>query len=182
MAATDHPALKRVKEAFPDSRLLASEFRGETALVVEPKDLHRVMAFLRDDEGCKFGFLADVGGVDYLNYPQQMPGRFAVVYVIRSYERDDCLTVKTFVSPSVPTDGAEEDPALVVDSVTDLWPGAEWPEREVFDMFGVRFTGHPDLRRILTWEEFPAHPLRKDYPQRGRGERDAYRVLDRTSS
>ena len=79
-------------------------------------------------------------------------------------------------------DDHEPDPALEIDSVTDLWPGAEWPEREVFDMFGIRFRNHPDLRRILTWEEFPAHPLRKDYPLRGRGERETYKVVDREST
>lgn len=178
----DHPALARVKAAFSESRLRATRFREQTTLIVEPGDLHRVMAFLRDDPACIYNFLADVGGVDYLGYPQEMPGRFAVVYNLISHEHDDRLIVKVFLDPSVPTDGVEEDPALVVDSVTDLWPGAEWPEREVFDMFGIRFTGHPDLRRILTWESFPAHPLRKDYPMRGRGERETYRVLDRTSS
>ncbi len=73
-------------------------------------------------------------------------------------------------------------PALYLDSVTDIWPGAEWPEREVFDMFGIRFRNHPDLRRILTWEAYPAHPLRKDYPLRGRGEREQYKIVDRTSA
>jgi NADH-quinone oxidoreductase subunit C len=71
---------------------------------------------------------------------------------------------------------------LHLPSVTDLWPGAEWPEREVFDMLGVRFDGHPDLRRILLWESYPAHPLRKDYPLRGRGERDNFRVIGRDSA
>ena len=74
------------------------------------------------------------------------------------------------------------DPALVAASVTDLWPGAEWMEREVYDMLGIRFTDHPDMRRILLWETYPGHPLRKDYPVRGRGEREAYRIVDRHSS
>jgi len=87
-----------------------------------------------------------------------------------------------FLNPSLPTDRIVADPARFLDSVTDLWPGAEWPEREVYDMFGIRFRNHPDLRRILTWEAFPAHPLRKDYPLRGRGEREAYRVVDRTDA
>jgi NADH-quinone oxidoreductase subunit C len=90
--------------------------------------------------------------------------------------------VKVFLDPSIPTDGIAEDPSLWLDSVTDLWPGAEWLEREVFDMFGIRFRNHPDLRRILTWEAYPAHPLRKDYPLRGRGEREAYKVVDRTDA
>ena len=82
-----------------------------------------------------------------------------------------------FLDPALPTDGIVEDPKLVLDSVTDIWPGAEWPEREVFDMFGIRFRNHPDLRRILLWKDYPAHPLRKDYPLRGRGERENFRVM-----
>ena len=91
------------------------------------------------------------------------------------------LTVKTFMDPTVDTSGIDFDPALEVDSVTDIWPGAEWREREVYDMFGIRFRNHPDLRRILTWRDFPGHPLRKDYPLRGRGEREHYKTLDRES-
>ncbi|HCT45194.1 MAG TPA: NADH-quinone oxidoreductase subunit C, partial [Phycisphaerales bacterium] len=166
----------------PNAKLRASEFREQPTLVVEPSDLHAIMKFLRDDEECQYNFLSDVVGIDYLNYPAKMPGRFAVVYNLCAYSRDDRFFVKVFLDPSLPTDGIENDPALVVDSVCDLWPGAEWTEREVFDMFGIRFANHPDLRRILLWEDYPAHPLRKDYPLRGRGERESYRVVDRTSS
>jgi len=178
----DHPVLPLVKEAFPGKRLRATEFRQQTTLIVETADLHEVMEFLRNDPRCGYNFLSDVAGVDYLEYPTPMPGRFAVIYNLLCHDRDDRLFVKTFLDPSIPTDGIEPDPALEVASVTDLWPGAEWPEREVYDMFGIRFTGHPDLRRILTWKEFPAHPLRKDYPLRGRGEREGYRVVDRSSA
>lgn len=181
-APNDHSALARVKEAFRDRRLRATSFRGQVTLIVEPTDLHTIMRFLRDDDACAYNFLSDVTAVDYLQYPQPMPSRFAVVYNLLSHDRDERLIVKTFIDPSIPTDGIEPDPALEVDSVTDIWPGAEWTEREVFDMFGIRFRNHPDLRRILTWEDYPAHPLRKDYPLRGRGERESYRVLDRTSS
>ena len=121
-------------------------------------------------------------GIDYEGYPTEMPGRFAVVYILCSYELDLRFYVKAFLTPSIPTDGIEEDPALYLDSVTDLWSGAEWTEREVFDMFGIRFRNHPDLRRILLWEQFPAHPLRKDYPVKGRGEREMYKVIDRTDA
>lgn len=178
----DHPMFALVKEAFPSAKLRGTEFHGQSTLVVEPRDLHAVMKFLRDDPRCAFNFLSDVAGVDYLNYPAETAGRFAVIYNLCSYERTDRFFVKVFLNPSIPTDGIEEDPALYVDTVCDLWPGAEWTEREVFDMFGVRFRNHPDLRRILTWETFPAHPLRKDYPLRGRGEREDYRIVDRTSS
>lgn len=178
----EHPTFKVVKEAFSGCRFRATEFRGDSTLIVEPADLHKVMAFLRDDPRCDYNFLSDVIGVDYLNYPAKTVGRFAVIYNLMSHSRDDRFYVKTFLDPSLPTDGTLEDPALMLDSVTDLWPGAEWTEREVFDMFGIRFRNHPDLRRILTWEAYPAHPLRKDYPVRGRGERETYRIVDRTSS
>jgi len=178
----DHPVLRPLKAAFAGKTLRATEFRGQTALIVEPSDLHQVMAWLKSAPEAAFDFLSDVTGVDYLNYPAKTLGRFAVVYILRSTSRDDLLIVKTHVNPTLPTDGIVEDPGLWVDSVTDLWPGAEWREREVFDMFGIRFRNHPDLRRILTWEEYPAHPLRKDYPLRGRGERESYKVVDRSSS
>jgi NADH-quinone oxidoreductase subunit C len=175
----DHPTLARVKASFSDVRLRATEFRGQTTLIVEPGDLHRIMRFLRDDPECDYNFLSDVTGVDYLDYPVKAPGRFAVVYLLLSHAHERRLTVKTFLDPSIDTSGIEPDPALVVDSVTDIWPGAEWREREAYDMFGIRFRNHPDLRRILTWKDFPAHPLRKDYPLRGRQEREHLRVIDR---
>jgi len=180
--ALDHPTFAIVKGAFPDRRLRGSEFRGQALLVVEPSDLHEVLTFLKSDERCGYNFLSDVIGIDYLGYPAEPPGRFGVVYNLVSFAHETRFFVKTHLDPSISTVGIEEDPALYLDSVTDLWPGAEWPEREVFDMFGIRFRNHPDLRRILTWKDYPGHPLRKDYPLRGRGEREGYRVVDRTSS
>ncbi len=179
-AALTHPVFAILKAAFPTSRFRATEFRGQSTLIVEPKDLHKVLALLKDDPRCAFDFLSDVIGIDYLNYPAPTPARFAVVYNLCSYPRTDRFFVKAHLDPSLPTGGNAHDPALYLDSVCDLWPGAEWPEREVFDMFGIRFRNHPDLRRILTWEDYPAHPLRKDYPLRGRGEREQYKVVDRT--
>jgi len=178
----DHPTFAICREAFPGSKFRATEFRGQSTLIVEPGSLHEVMAFLRDDPRCGYDFLSDVVGIDYQGYPAATIGRFAVVYNLCSTERTDRFFVKIFLDPSIPTGGIEEDPALYVASVCDLWPGAEWREREVFDMFGVRFHNHPDLRRILTWKEFPAHPLRKDYPVRVRGEREHYQVVDRTDT
>jgi len=173
----DHPTLPLVKAAFSDVVLKATEFRGQTTLIVPPRDLHRVLRYLRDEPQCDYGFLSDVVGVDYLNYPAETLGRFAVVYLLASYTHGRRLAVKTFLNPSIDTSGIEPDPALEIDSATDIWPGAEWPEREVYDMFGIRFRNHPDLRRILLWKDFPAHPLRKDYPLRGRGERETYRIV-----
>jgi NADH-quinone oxidoreductase subunit C len=176
----DHPTFALVKGAFPGKKFRATEFRGQSALIVEPADLHAVMTFLKERGG--YNFLSDVIGIDYLNYPSPTIARFAVVYNLICFERDDRFFVKVFLDPSIPTAGIDQDPALWVDSVTDLWPGAEWTEREVFDMYGIRFRNHPDLRRILTWEDYPAHPLRKDYPLRGRGEREAYKVVDRSDA
>ncbi|MFW5653677.1 MAG: NADH-quinone oxidoreductase subunit C [Planctomycetota bacterium] len=173
----DHPTLPVVKERFPDIGLKATAFHGVTTLVVPPDHLYELMAFLKNDRRCQYNFLSDITAVDYLNYPTPTLGRFGVVYVLRSYPLDLKLVVKTFLNPSIDTTGNERDPALVVDSVTGIWPGAEWTEREVFDMFGIEFRNHPDLRRILLWEKYPAYPLRKDYPLRGRGEREMYKVL-----
>lgn len=178
----DHPTFAAVKAGFPGKKFRATEFRGQSTLMVEPSDLHEVLAFLKSDPRTAYTFLSDVAGVDYLNYPAKLGGRFCVVYILIAMERDDRFFVKTFLDPSLPTDGIQDDPALYLDSVTDLWPGAEWMEREVFDMFGIRFRNHPDLRRILLWDAYPAHPLRKDYPVRGRGEREAYEVVDRTTA
>jgi NADH-quinone oxidoreductase subunit C len=175
----DHPTLPLVKAAFPGVRFKATEFRGQTTLIVPADGLHAVMRYLRDDPQCDYAFLSDVVGIDYLGYPSKTLGRFAVVYLLASHAHGRRLAVKVFLDPTIDTSGIEPDPALMLDSVTDIWPGAEWPEREVFDMFGIRFRNHPDLRRILLWKDFPAHPLRKDYPLRGRGERETYRIVAR---
>ncbi|MDG2054895.1 MAG: NADH-quinone oxidoreductase subunit C [Phycisphaerales bacterium] len=181
-AGHDHPVLMAVKEAFPDVRLQATIFRNQTTLLLSREALHPVMRFLRDDSRCALNFLSDVTAVDYLGYPAKQPGRFAVVYLLASVSLKTRLTVKTYLDPSIDTLGNEDDPELIVDTVTDIWPGAEWREREVYDMFGIRFRGHPDMRRILLWKDFPAFPLRKDYPLRGRGERERYRILERETS
>lgn len=181
----DHPSLARLKERFPDVGLVATHFRGDTTVVAPKEHLHEVLAFLRDDPACAYDFLCDVAGVDYLNYPAAASapaGRFAVVYNLVSTRFNRRLLVKVYLDPTLETSGVRDDPALHLPTVTDLWMGAEWPEREVFDMFGIRFDGHPDLRRILLWEGYPAHPLRKDYPVRGRGERENFRVVSRDSA
>ena len=167
----DHPTISRVKEALDDMKLRATEFRGDTTLIADPSDAHRLLRFLRDDPTCNYDLLCDVTAVDYLNYPAPTIGRFAVVWILANTETARRIRVKTFLNPSLDTSGIEDDPALYVDSSTDIWEGAEWREREVFDMFGIHFRNHPDLRRILMWKDFPAFPLRKDYPLQGRGER-----------
>ncbi|MCH2136434.1 MAG: NADH-quinone oxidoreductase subunit C [Phycisphaerales bacterium] len=180
-SAGQDPVLNKVVEAFSDRQLSRTVFRGQVSLIVAAEDAHEILRFLRDDAACRFNMLVDVTAVDYLGYPVDQPGRFAVVWVLRSHEHERLMLVKAYLDPSLDTSGIEADPNLEVDSVCDIWCGAEWREREVFDMFGIRFRGHPDLRRILTWRDYPAHPLRKDYPLRGRGERENYEVIDRES-
>ena len=184
----DHPTLPLVKQQFSDRKLRAGEFRGLTTLIVDKPDLHDVLRFLRDHDEAAYDFLADLTAVDYLNYPALgdeaggPAGRFAVVYNLTSTRHNRRLIVKVHLDPTLDTRGTEDDSALHLPTVTDLWAGAEWMEREVFDMFGIRFDGNPDLRRILLWESYPAYPLRKDYPVVGRGEREDYRVIERDSA
>jgi NADH-quinone oxidoreductase subunit C len=177
----DHPTLPVLKAAFPNVKFKATEFRGQTTVIVPKEKAKEVARFLRDEPQCAYNFLSDVTAVDYLGYPVKQPGRFAVLWLLLSHKHDRRLHLKVYLDPSMDTTGAAEDPALVVDSLTDVWPGGEWLEREVYDMFGIGFRGHPDLRRILMWKDYPGFPLRKDYPLRGRGEREMHKVLGRES-
>ena len=161
---TNPRTIEKLQTAFPG--LAASEFRGQTRVVVPIESLYNILEALKQQFG--FDLLVDVTCVDYLNYPGAKD-RFGMAYLLANTETNERLTVRCFVN--------EPEPAAP--SVVKLWEGANWLEREVWDMFGIRFTGHPDLRRILLPEEFTAHPLRKDYPLQGRGERHNFPVLTR---
>ncbi len=128
---------------------------GHPTALVERPAVADVLGVCRDDAALRFDMLMDLTAVDYLTYPgrEQAP-RFEVVYHLYSVPHNHRLRVKVEVD--------EDDP--VVPSAVPLWPIANWFEREVWDMFGIRFAGHPDLRRLLLYEEFVGHPLRKDYP------------------
>lgn len=165
---------ERFPDLSPDPRPLVrrGDAGGDQVYIrVPPERLVAVLTALRDDERTRFEQLCDLTCIDYLNFPGARD-RFGVIYSLLSLTHGHRLWVKCFVN----------DPEPEVPSVTGIWKGADWMEREVYDMFGIRFTGHPDLRRILTWEGFPAYPLRKDYPLRGRGERENYEVVTRESS
>jgi len=148
-----------------------SRFRHNVRVDVPSARVFEVLKALKDHCGCRY--LAELGGADFLKYPGgPRPGRFQVHYVLRDLESGLPLIVRTWV----------DDPDPTLPSAVPLWSGADWMEREVFDMYGVRFEGHPDLRRILMPEEFAAFPLRKDYPLRGRGERHNFPRLTREES
>ena len=144
----------------------ASEFRGETRLVVPRERISPVLGRLRDE--FQFDLLVDISCGDYLEY-RDAEDRFGLTYLVANTETSDRLTARVYLN----------EPELNVPTVTHLWQGANWLEREVWDMYGIRFDGHPDLRRILMPEEFTAHPLRKDYPLQGRGERHNFPVIAR---
>ena len=183
-----HRALTPLKTKFPDTKFLVNEFRGAVTVVVPRESIVAVSTFLRDDPDLRYDMLFELNGVDYLGYPGARH-RFAVNYGLTSLQRNNRLWLKVFLDPEQDTApggdvrdeeaAAKGDKGLKLDSVTGVWPGAEWMEREVYDMFGIIFLGHPDLRRILTWNGFGSYPLRKDYPLRGVGERENYKIVTR---
>jgi NADH-quinone oxidoreductase subunit C len=146
-----------------------SHFRDNRRIIVPSDKIYFVLEYLWREHG--FDMLAELTAVDYLEYPNATD-RFGVIYGLLNTSTGERLLVKTFLNP----------PELRLPSVYPLWRSADWMEREVYDMYGITFAGHPDLRRILMPEEFTAFPLRKDYPLRGRGERHNFPVLTRAES
>ncbi|WP_165250813.1 NADH-quinone oxidoreductase subunit C [Paludisphaera soli] len=155
---------------FGDGVFSISRFRGNLRLFVPKSRLVELLTALKQQCGCTY--LAELGAADYLGYPGRTRNRFEVHYVLRNFDTGGSVIVKAGV----------DDPDPSLPSAYPLWPGADWMEREVFDMYGIRFEGHPDLRRILMPDEFTAFPLRKDYPLRGRGERHNFPKLTRAES
>jgi NADH-quinone oxidoreductase subunit C len=148
------PAVAALRTQFGESIRRASVSCGDTSVVVAREKAHDVLAWLKNEEA--FNFLVDVTAVEFRD--RELP--MEVVYHLWSIDNRRFLRVKIELDRLGP---------LVVDSVVDLWQGANWMEREVWDMFGIRFNGHPDLRRILMWENYSeGFPLRKDFPLRGR--------------
>ena len=150
MAASDNAST--LESTFGSAVLERREFRGEWTVVVDPGALKKVLRYCRDE--LAFDYLVDLSTLDHFGDDP----RFEVVYELYSYSTHAHLRVRSAIS---------EDPGEV-ETVSDIWPTADWHEREVYDMMGIRFRGHPDLRRILMWEGYPFYPLRKDFPLAGR--------------
>jgi NADH-quinone oxidoreductase subunit C len=146
-----------------------STLRDNRRFVIPSAKVYFVLEHLWREQG--FDMLAELTAVDYLEYPDATD-RFGVIYVLLNTVTGERVIIKTLLNP----------PELELPSVYPLWKSADWLEREVYDMFGIRFAGHPDLRRILSPDEFTAYPLRKDYPLRGRGERHNFPVITRAES
>jgi NADH-quinone oxidoreductase subunit C len=151
-------ALQRLIKERSSALLSTHASHGDATACVSAAEIVSVLEFLRDDAACTFEMLSDLCAVDYLEMPDDSGARFEVVYHLYSISKNHRVRVKARV-PAEPCEIA---------SVVGLWPAANWMEREVWDLYGVRFIGHPDLRRLLLYEEFEGHPLRKDYPKRRR--------------
>lgn len=145
-------AVEKIETRFQDNILLKNSFRDEVSLTVSKDSLIEIMTFCKNDLG--FDYLVDLTAVDNLGTNP----RYEVVYELYSYSDSCHLRIKVGV------DESERE----VSSVVGLWPTANWHEREAFDMIGVTFSGHPDMRRILMWEGYPYYPLRKDFPLAGK--------------
>ena len=161
--------LTNLKERFGPESFTTSEFRDNLRVLVPPVGVYAILEHLKED--CGFDMLIDLTAVDYLYYPNAKD-RFGVVYALLNTATGERVYVKTYLN----------EPDLTIPSAFPLWKGADWLEREVYDMYGIVFAGHPDLRRILMPEGFTAFPLRKDYPLRGRGERHNFPVITRAES
>ena len=156
--------LSKIKERFPEAILDMTEFAGEHIFHVKGRDILTVLTELKADG---FNFLADLTAIDNLT----LGGfeRFAVSYHLLCHQTAERLTVKAYIP--------EEEPSLP--SVESLWKTADWQEREVFDLYGIKFEGHPNLIRIMNPDDFDGYPLRKDYPRLGRKERSDFPVIKR---
>lgn len=153
--------------AIPDVVTSSGSHAGQYWVEAERGNALQLLRTLRDDPEFSFDCLMDLTAVDWLN--QGMPERYCVVYNLYSFRDNTYFRVKVWVP--------EEDP--LIDSASGLWKSAPWAEREVFDLYGIEFEGHPDLKRLLLPEYYTGHPLRKDYPLTGAGERDHFPKYNR---
>jgi len=149
----NHPAVARLLSWKQDVIQSIKYDRDEMTIVVDRSDIREACALLRQDAACPFNFLSDITCVDW--YPTEP--RFEVIYHLLSIPNKERVRLKVRLNSASPA----------VESLTSVWPGANFFEREVYDLFGVRFTGHPYLRRIMMPEDWDGHPLRKDYPVEG---------------
>ena len=145
--------VEQLREWDPQSVLEVIEFRGETTIVVPRDRILRASEYLHGEPSLRFSFLSDISPVD--RFP--LEPRFEVNYQLLSFDRQERLRLKVRLQGRDP----------VMPSVTPVWPTANWHEREAFDLFGIQFQGHPDLRRILMPDEWEGYPLRRDYPTEG---------------
>lgn len=169
VALTERLEVTKIREQFPNAVLDVNTFRGDTRITVPREQIVEILTLMRDDPELYYNFFSECCGVDYLDPNEEelildRPHRFEVVYNLYSLQDPRSgkgFNRRIFIKVGVP----EQDP--VVPTVTGVYKGANWPEREIYDMFGITFSGHPDLRRILMSDDWVGHPQRKDYPLGG---------------
>lgn len=166
---THDEIVNKLRERFGADAIKPTDFRDNRRVLVPAEHAHAVLELLKN--ACGFDMLVELSAADYLHYPDAKD-RYGVWYCLLNVTTGSRIIVKTFVN----------DPEPSLRSVFGLWKGADWMEREVYDMYGIVFDGHPDLRRILMPDEFTAYPLRRDYPMRGRGERHNFPYISRADS
>ncbi len=162
------PWKEALANKLPGVALQWSLFKGQHRVVVPSSELFRALTAAKE---VGFNQLADLTAVDLLEY-SGATDRFEVVYCLLNVDDGHRLIVKTYLN----------EPELTIPSATPIWHGADWLEREVYDMFGILFEGHPNFKRLLLPDEFKSFPLRKDYPVKGRGERHNFPVITRAES
>lgn len=155
-APVDSPTVAFLRERFADAIVDVSERLGETTVIVRPGTIVEICQALRDAPTLQYNFLSTITAVDWL----EREPRYDIVYHLMSLSSGAVVRLKIQV-------GDDEQPQPEASSVTSVWPAANWYEREVYDLFGIRFAGHPDLRRIEMPDDWVGHPLRKDYPLTG---------------
>lgn len=148
---------KMIEEKCAGQVLAVTSFAGQVSVLVRKEAIRDTCLYLRDEPSLRLDHLADLTAVDYSKYPGDAGPRFEVVYNLISTQHLHRIRLKARVS--------EEDPRI--DSVSSIWQTANWHERETYDLMGIRFNDHPDLRRILLTEDWEGHPLRKEYPLKG---------------
>ena len=164
---TDVPDLvTRLTERFPGEIQRWDNALGQFAVTVRKDRSLDILRELKEAPENRFDHLADLTAIDFLKHPVESE-RFVVVYQLYSHEHNCRLRLRVLVP----------DRDTTIDSVYALWKSADWPEREVYDMFGITFNNHPDLRRLLMPDDYQGHPLCKDYPLKGRGERESFKIV-----
>ncbi|MSP60907.1 MAG: NADH-quinone oxidoreductase subunit C [Myxococcales bacterium] len=157
--------LGKLKERFGDAIRATHDLAGDDTAIVDPAQIVAICTFLRDEPGLEMAQMIDLTCVDTIGLPEKSGSpaeRYWVVYHLRSIATGRRVRLKAAVDDGPSGENPE------IDSITSVWKGANWFEREAWDMFGVKFRGHPDLRRILMYDEFIGHPMRKDYPKEKR--------------
>ena len=153
-----------------DEIVIAKRFRGQDFLTVKKERIVDILTVMRDDPECRFNLISDILGLDLLGFDREP--RYEVVYSLYSIPHQKRIVVKAQVD--------EDDPSI--DTASGVWIGAEWPEREIYDLFGITFVDHGDLRRIMMPDDWVGHPLRKDYPLGGEEVEFSHNVRDRVGA